>query len=301
VGDSIGQPGVPRDISIETEGGRMLGVRLAGAPEGPLVVYMHGSPSSRLDIDAVHEPSARRGVTLAGVDRPGYGRSDPIAFTFETIASDVAAVADALGAERFAVFGQSTGVAHAVAVAALLPDRVTALATAGGSAPFEPGTKRWERLSEIERRGVALVGVDDAEAERLLAEPDKAFVALLDLPDDEIAASWAKMAGPADQRVLQAGFGELLPRSFREALRQGQGGWARDNVVWMANWAFDRAAIRCPATFWIGEQDKGNVEGGEWLASEVPHGTLRLIPDAGHFVAFERWDEVLDSLAVGVA
>jgi pimeloyl-ACP methyl ester carboxylesterase len=293
----------PRDIALRVPDGRSLGVRLAGAEQGPLVVYMHGSPSSRLDIDYMHERSAARGVRLAAMDRPGYGKSDPYPFTFASVAQDLGAVADQLGATQFAVVGQSSGTGHALAVAAYLPQQVTAVATNGGGKPFEPGTPDWERLSEGEQRGVLLVGVDDAEAERLLSEPDQESInPQLAMTDDQIEEFWMSHSPAADQRVLrameEAGFGHLLPQTIREAVRHGYAGWARDNVVRMPRWDSDLSAIRCPATFWIGDQDKGNVAGAKWLKQQVPHGELRLLPDHGHFLAFELWDEVLDSVGV---
>jgi pimeloyl-ACP methyl ester carboxylesterase len=288
----------PHDLTIETDGGRRLGVRLAGAPDGPLVVYMHGSPSSRLDVDYMHERSERRGIQLVGIDRPGYGLSEPMAFTFTSVARDVGAVADALGSPEFAVFGQSSGVGYSLATAAELRNRVSAVATAGGGMPFRPGTGQWEQLSEGEKQGVLLAGTDDAEAERLLAEADLPTVEQLRLRDDEIASAWMAILSPADQRVLAAGFGRLIGPTLRECLRQGQVGWARDNLVRMPRWDFDLGAIECPATIWVGEQDKGNVEGANWLSHQVPGAVLRDLPDQGHFVAFELWDEVLDSLSV---
>ena len=289
---------VPHDLSIETDTGRRLGVRLAGAPDGPLVIYMHGSPSSRLDVDHMHERSEKRGIQLVGMDRPGYGLSDPMPFTFTSVALDVGVVADALGSPRFAVFGQSSGVPYALATAAELADRVSAVATAGGGMPFRPGTESWERLTEGEKQGVLLAGIDDVEAERLLAEADLPTVDQLGLSDDEIEAAWAASLPPPDQRVLRTGFGRLIGPTMRECLRQGQVGWARDNLVRMPHWEFDLGAIRCPATIWVGDQDTGNVEGARWLSHHVPGAVLRALPDQGHFVAFELWDDVLDSLHV---
>ena len=288
---------LPSDISVDRGSGRSLSVRLAGADAGPLVLYMHGSPSSRLDIDDLHERSLRLGARLAAMDRPGYGRSTFEPFTFASIAADAAAVADELGASRFAVYGFSTGVAHALAVAANVADRVTAVATAGGGAPFEPGTPRWARLSEGEQRGVALVGIDDVEAERLLAEPDKAFLAMLELDDHAIAEAWAEASHPADARAFRGRLGPLVARSMRESLVQGQAGWARDNVVWMARWNIDLGAVRSPATFWLGEEDAAsNLEGGDWLLEHIPHAELRVLAGYGHLVGFELWDDVLESL-----
>ena len=40
-------------------------------------------------------------------------------------------------------------------------------------------------------------------------------------------------------------------------------------------------------TIWNGEQDRGNVEGGKWLASRVPGAEHRVIPDKGHLVGFD--------------
>jgi len=79
---------------MQSSDGRAIGVRIAGAEEGPLVIYLHGSPSSRLDVDYMHARSERRGVRLVGIDRPGYGLSTPTAFTFASVARDVAVVAE---------------------------------------------------------------------------------------------------------------------------------------------------------------------------------------------------------------
>ena len=51
----------------------------------------------------------------------------------------MAAVADALGIDRFAVLGHSGGGPHALACGALLPDRV--LAVVSVSAPAPPGAQ----------------------------------------------------------------------------------------------------------------------------------------------------------------
>jgi pimeloyl-ACP methyl ester carboxylesterase len=66
--------------------------------------------------------------------RPGPG---------QVAAADVAAVADALGIERFAVFGHSSGGSHALACGALLPDRVVAVVSAAGLAPFGADGLDW--------------------------------------------------------------------------------------------------------------------------------------------------------------
>ena len=79
----------------------------------------------------------RLGLRWVGYDRPGYGGSTPRPDrTVGSAAADAAAVVDALGIERFAVMGHSGGGPHALACAALLPDRVLAAVSAAGPAPY---------------------------------------------------------------------------------------------------------------------------------------------------------------------
>ncbi|HSN12638.1 MAG TPA: alpha/beta hydrolase, partial [Propionibacteriaceae bacterium] len=102
----------PQELRVDVDG-RVVAAYAVGADAGPLVLYHHGSPSSRLEVTWHHDVSRRRGVRVVGMDRPGYGASDPMSFTFASVASDACAVADALGATQFAVVGQSSGCGHA--------------------------------------------------------------------------------------------------------------------------------------------------------------------------------------------
>jgi pimeloyl-ACP methyl ester carboxylesterase len=62
----------------------------------------------------------------------------------------------------------------------------------------------------------------------------------------------------------------------------------------MGAWAFELGDIRCQTTLWYGDED--HWQAGEWVAARVPQATLRVLPDRGHLVAFEEWDQVLDDL-----
>jgi pimeloyl-ACP methyl ester carboxylesterase/DNA-binding CsgD family transcriptional regulator len=73
------------------------------------------------------------GRTLIAYDSRGCGLSDreEIEFSFDRSLDDLAAVIDAAGAERFALFGTTGGGAAAVAYAARHPQRVTHLVLVG--------------------------------------------------------------------------------------------------------------------------------------------------------------------------
>src|SRR5204862_7838663 len=88
--------------------GRRLGVAYHGDPAGSPVFVCHGTPASRLGHDFTDEAARQRQMRIICLDRPGIGLSDPKPDrTLGSFADDVAAVADQLGHDRFAVLGYS--------------------------------------------------------------------------------------------------------------------------------------------------------------------------------------------------
>ena len=285
------------DFGLLRDAGRRVQVRVCGAAEGELVVYFHGSPSSRLDIDYLDERSQDRGVVLAGFDRPGFGGSDVHVFDFTSVAADACAVADRVGAETFSVAGASSGTGFALATAYHYPERVRSVAVSGARGWFEPGTGGWDQLSADDQRGVLLIGTDDEEAERLLSSGDSPYEAALALDDDALIAWWREKCSPADQRTLDTGFGPYLATTMRESLRSGGVGWSREDVVRMGRWPFDLGEVGCPVAVWLGEQEADAADRAAWFTSRLPNVTAHVVPDRGHFVTFDDWDLILDSLA----
>ncbi|GAB3901332.1 hypothetical protein GCM10027612_64540 [Microbispora bryophytorum subsp. camponoti] len=115
--------------------------RLAVAQRGKIhggrpVFLLHGTPGSRIGPLPREGLLYRLGVRLITYDRPGYGGSDRHeGRSVGDVAADVAAIADHLGLDRFAVVGRSGGGPHALACAALIPHRVTRAAVLVGLAP----------------------------------------------------------------------------------------------------------------------------------------------------------------------
>lgn len=100
-----------------------LDVEVSGPDDGRTVVSHSGTPAAGTMFAPMIEIGADRGLRHVAYSRPGYRRSARApGRSVADCAADVAAVADALGIERFFTIGRSGGGPHSLACAALLPD-----------------------------------------------------------------------------------------------------------------------------------------------------------------------------------
>ncbi|MFG3344295.1 alpha/beta fold hydrolase [Streptomyces sp. NPDC048018] len=268
---------------VITGDGRTLAVEEWGTPSGVPVVYLHGSPMSRL----ARHPDERLfhdlGIRLITYDRPGFGRSSPApGRRVVDAADDVVAVADALGLERFAVFGVSGGGPHALACAARRPDRITRAGALASLAPRDAEGLDWTAgMNEGNRRSAAVAVIGrDAVREHL------AQVGTADLPP----------LPDVEQAVLsRPEVSAMLGPAFAEAVRPGLDGWVDDVVaLFGAPWGFDPADIETPTRLWHGGLDTlVPPTHGDWLAARIPATSLTRQPDAGHGGHFDATPSLL--------
>src|SRR4051794_4500449 len=134
-----------RHHDVAAADGRNLRVIDVGPEDGPAIVAHHGTPGGRALYRLERESAHERGLRLIAYDRPGYGGSTPArGRKVVDAASDVAAILDALGVERFGTYGGSGGGPHALACAARMPERGAAAATNAGGGPIDPPPPRRE-------------------------------------------------------------------------------------------------------------------------------------------------------------
>src|SRR3954463_8733880 len=131
--------------TVATPDGRTLAYEEAGDPAGAPLFLLHGTPGCRLSGRHPDPEKVRHaGLRVITYDRPGYGRSTRHkGRRVVDCVSDIAAIADALGIERFTVRGGSGGGPHALAVGARLPERVTRVGCDVGVAPFDAPDFDW--------------------------------------------------------------------------------------------------------------------------------------------------------------
>ncbi len=264
---------------IELTDGRVVGFATYGSPDGIPVVWCHGGPGSRLDPVHRNAEAAEAGLLLIGIDRPGYGMSTPLpGHTIADWIPDALAVIDELGVDKFLTVGESTGGAYALALAALVPDRVLGV--------------------------VACCSMTDMRCEKARSTMSRAHCqAVWDAPDRPSALEAAIDAhGEKGSKMQGGGMSEALAPSdealfrdpdwlqeataiFPEWFAQGLEGYTDDRLADGGGWlTFDVMAITCPVTVLHGEMDKMcNVVNAHYTAEIVPNAQLVLYKDLGHF------------------
>ena len=284
------------DATITLADGRTLAYCEWGNPSGSPVLLAHGGPGSRLlcpDEDA----TAAAGVRLLTVDRPGYGgsgpRPDP---TLLGWADDVQALADRLGLERFAVVGWSAGGGYALACAARMPERISAVGLASCEGPFDevPGALE-EGMTPEERTLFERIRHDPVAARGAVA----AHVGWYQDPDT--IWEWEREGPAVDVPILaRPDVREALTQMWREGARQGVGGLVDDWIALSLPWGFTLADLKAPVSVWQGELDHlvGPAH-AHYFSAVLPNATLVLYPQDGHLLLLQHWGEMLAAVSAG--
>jgi pimeloyl-ACP methyl ester carboxylesterase len=279
---------------VTTPGGRKLAVEVTGAPDGLPVFLLHGTPGSRRGPKPRGIVLYRMGIRLICYDRPGYGDSDRHeGRSVADVAGDVRAIADRLGIERFAVVGRSGGGPHALACAALLPDRVTRAAVLVSLAPADAHGLDWDQ-------GMADLNVEEFRSVDADGSAYAAQLAQQTSQDPEsLVAHLRDALCEMDHRVVDdRAIRRLLTDSYREATRRGPGGWIDDVTAFRKSWGFDLSCIEVPVRLWHGDADTFSpVQHTRWLAARIPGAEVLVKRGAGHFAAVEILPQMLTWLA----
>jgi pimeloyl-ACP methyl ester carboxylesterase len=279
---------------VRTPDRRDLEVHVEGPGEGDVLVFHHGTPGAALLPPGLAEAAAARGLRTVVHARPGYGESSPQpGRRVADAAADTATVLDSLGVDRFLTLGWSGGGPHALACAALLPDRCRVAGSVCGVAPYRAFGAGWTDgmgESNVEEFTAAAHGRE--ELMRVLDGSDRSEVTA-----DELLDQISSLFPPVDVEAWRGGIGEYHLAGSRQGTRHGLDGWLDDDLAFMAPWDFDLARIGVPVVVWHGAQDHAvPFTHGTWLASQVAGARAILTEDHGHLSLVARPDLLLDEL-----
>ena len=287
------------NAQVELADGRVLAADDVGDPGGWPVVYVHGSPDSRLARHPDDEVATSIGVRLIAVDRPGFGHSsNHREGTVGSFGRDVGQLADSLEIDHFSVLGWSAGALPALGVAAELAPRVTRVGVAAGLPPIAA----YQHPAVLDaadegRRMLADMGAElgAVETARELVPYLVPLPITMDLAREHLLES-ADPVRAAELRSVPGAI-DVMAAAMVDAVRQGLDGLTRDLELQLLPPDVELAAVTCPVTLWYGSADTTAPPAfGRWYADHLLRADLHVLDGAGHCLTLPRWAELLGTL-----
>jgi pimeloyl-ACP methyl ester carboxylesterase len=277
-----------REHDLHAPDGRVLHVTDAGPEGGRPILVHHGSPGSGLLYEPWIIDAEAHGTRLLSYDRPGYGGSTAHPDrTVADAATDVAAIAQALGIRRLATWGVSGGGPHALACGALLPELIVGAASLAAVAPFAAEGLDW--LDGMGEENVAEFGATLEGRAAIESLTAAAAEEILAATPETIADSIRTLLSPVDAAALSGEYAAWLHADMVHGLSGSIDGWVDDDLVFVRPWGFDPGTIRVPVLLWQGEEDRFvPAAHGRWLAARIPGVEAHLSPDDGHLTLMTR-------------
>jgi pimeloyl-ACP methyl ester carboxylesterase len=286
------------DHRFELTNGRTIAYATWGDPEGTPVFIGHGTPGSRLALSpGLDDPEWLRQQRLRfiGVDRPGYGFSDPWPeASLLDCAGDFVWVADDLGLERFAALGISGGAPYVLALGVLVPERLRGVAIVSGLGVLD----RPDALEEMSEGNVAEIKMAMDSPDDLAAAHREDARAIRDDPE-VIFAGLSEELPEVDRLMLeQPDVRAFLIETLQEAVRQGARGWIDDDLRQVRPWPFRLEEIgTVDVRIHHGEDDTlVPAHHAKHLAEGIPGSRLQLYPDEGHLSFDKHLKEIVQTL-----
>ncbi|HZX07632.1 alpha/beta hydrolase [Kribbella sp.] len=253
-------------------GDRIVLYNLYGTEGGVPAISFGGSPSTRWKRPDAVQALRESGLWVAVPDRPGYGGSTrQPGRTVASVVPDVVALADELGWERFAVTGGSGGGPHALACAALLPDRVTRCAVIGSiSPPIVDGPEPTsEEEAEDPRRNRTSWKAVHGDLRPELEETARSIMSAVEAGGPEFPPDPGAEPGPP-AREDPAAMARLTATFVTS-----HDGWEDDLIAFATPWGFELEAIQIPVSLWHGSADDRAGKYADHLAAAIPHAERR--------------------------
>ena len=262
----------PNDVQFATTPPLSTGVRLhyaeRGDPTGEAILFLHGYSDSWFSFSGVLPLLSPEYHVFALTER-GHGDSDKpqCCYTVDDFAADVDAFMDALSIEEATLVGGSGGGFIAQRAALDYPHRVSRLVLIASGATL------------LDNEAVMGLG------EEMLAL------------EDPISPEFVREF--QESMMYHPGPDEFLDTVVSESLKLPARVW-RDYWEGVARAPYDAARlgeIDAPTLIMWGEQDIiFSREDQEQLAGAIPGATLRVYPDTGHAVHWDRPEEVVGDL-----
>lgn len=278
------------DTELRLRDGRTLGYAIWGSPDGQAALLCHGSPGSRL---FAPDPvvTAKLGLRLITIDRPGYGRSSgqPERRIVDW-PSDVSELMQSLGVDSFSIVAHSSGGPYALACAATMEIRRVVLVSC--VAPAENQLSNGDVAADEDALALANLARTDPHRARAMVAASVSWLAddpdrFLLLPRPEPDATLLE-----DPQIKM-----MFTATIRDAVRQGVEAYAVDEVLCLQPWGFPLNPLKSDISIWHGAQDRAvPISDAHKLAQLLNTDQVHIEPDQGHGLILTRWPEIATEL-----
>jgi pimeloyl-ACP methyl ester carboxylesterase len=277
------------DLEMEGQLVRMayMDVPPSAKPNGKTIVLLHGKNFGGYYWENTIRKLAAEGYRVVAPDQIGWGKSSKpdLRYSFQKLAANTASLLDHLGLKQVILVGHSTGGMLAVRFSRSYPERV-------------------ERLVLEDP-----IGLEDYRTKVPPQSDGTLFQAELKNTDPEkLRAFYANYFAQPDPTI----YGPLAEVQIRVTLSGEYARWAKASalayqMIYEQPVCYEYGLLQPPTLLILGEKDHtapmsayatpemrktmGHVpELGKKIIQDVPHGTLVLIPQAGHIPHLEQPD-----------
>jgi len=274
---------------IKLSSGHTLSFAEYGDPTGIPIIGFHGTPGSRLALQVISEAAEANNLRVIAVDRPGYGRSDPMSKpSFSRYINDIAELADALLLSKFIAWGTSGGGPFALASAAVLPKRVISVGIVSGIGPLKNRHSVKEMIA----------------ANRIMFSISR----ISPVVGGFIISRMIKTSLPGMKAQVRNGTSpstNITPQTFaiiqsdqEEAIQNGGKGICFDMTLLWQKWDFKLADIEAPVHVWHGDKDNlAPPELARYVAANMPNAKLVMYSGEDHVGPITRhMNEIMQTL-----
>ncbi|HAH10979.1 MAG TPA: hypothetical protein DCL54_14835 [Alphaproteobacteria bacterium] len=277
--------------------GRRLDYFSQGDPKGEAVVLFHNMPYGAEFPRAAQEAARTRELHILAPFRPGHGRSDLLtvqgsAALLNQVADDTAEMMDILGISRARLIGHAVGSSFALHFAHRHPHRASGLVMVS-RAPVWRG--EWLRELSPGHRAFAVIARYAPRIGRLAAWSIFAYVNKRDAKD---YGRRSADGSPPDLRALDdPEILRLMADGTRYAVHRGVEPYCRDFEVLEVDMTVAAQALAIPLHILHGMDDRIVIPVfSERFVAAAPRTKLTLVPDAGNFLFYSHWRDVLDAV-----
>jgi pimeloyl-ACP methyl ester carboxylesterase len=271
--------------------GREMSWRWWGEPGGRPLLRIQGTPASRLSRNPDESVLEETGARYLLADRPGYGGSTrKPGRGIADVAGDYAELLEHLGLEGVPAMGTSGGGPHVLALAALHPDKVSAVTVVVGGTPLVEDEVA--RLVGVNARGYALAEQGWQALFEFLSEVRERLLS------DEGMQGVLSDAPETDRKIMSDPEWQRLSReNLAETLKQGAEGWTDESMAMHRGWDFDPAEIKTSVTWWHGDDDmNAPLSAARRIVAQLPKVELRIWHEEGHFASLVHDKEIVSEL-----